>query len=237
MKKDKLFWPPRKMDFPAWMENFTDFVDKNAVVLGFTSEEVTWLKDQNAAVSFAQNMIVASKKLWKDFIKIRNVQYVGDSNNQALTFVNWAMMSYTETPPAPIAPNLKVKLAGYVKRVATCNDITREQKRDAGVLSSGRKKVNANDVTPILKVKVVNGQAVLDCTLRPFKGYAVYVEDGNEPAVLITNSTARKYTDIRSIPGGMQTQQRTYFVQYLGNKNTTVGNFSNRVTVAVMQVL
>lgn len=237
MKKDKLCWPPKKADFPAWMNNFNDFVKKNAAVLGFTADEVTWLETQTVAVIFAQKMLVASKKLWSDFVNIRNLQFLGDSNNQALPLVDWAVMSFTDAAPAPITPNLKVKLEVYVKRVATCNDITREQKRDAGVLSMGRKKVNANEVTPILKVTVVNGQAVLDCTLRPFKGYAVYVEDGNEPVVLITNSTARKYTDIRPLPVAMQTQQRTYFVQYLGNKNKTVGNISNKVTVAVMKII
>ncbi len=237
MEENKFYWPPPEADFPAWQANFTDFVDTNSVVLGFTAEEVLWLKAEKDATAYLDKVIAELKKRYRDCVNLRNIQYLGDPDNPALPLANWINMPAFATPPAAVEPNAKAKLDGMVKRVATCNDITREQKRSAGVLSRERKKLNPNEVTPDLKVTVVNGQAVLDCPLRSFKGYTIYVEDGIAPAVSLGNSTARKYIDERPLPAGVQTQQRSYIIQYVGNKNEAVGHLSMKVTVAVMRIV
>lgn len=238
MEESNFSWPPDDAEFAAWLANFYNFVSINATVLGFTTAEVLWLKGYNEAVSFAQLVIDASRKQESDYVNLRNIMYRGDPKNQALALANWLPIWAPENPaPTPVAPNAKATLDGYVKRVATCNDITRDQKREAGVLPKEKNKLNPNNVTPVLKVTVVNGQAVLDCPLVNFKGYLIYVEDDNGAAVSLGNSTARKYTDTRPLPSGTQTQQRAYFVQYVGNKNIPVGNFSNKVTVAVLRIV
>lgn len=238
MKENKFFWPPKKADFPRWMANFTDFVETNATVLDFSTDEVTWLKSYKTATAFADKVISELKKTWKDYVNLRNIAYLGDPKNQALTSVKWIGIPIFEEFPTEVEPNAKVKLDGIVKRVATSNAITRDQKRSAGVLPRQRTKVmNPSDAVPDLTVTVVNGQAVLDCPLRSFKGYTVYVEDGTAPAISLGNSTSRKYVDTRPLPAGTQTQQRSYIIQYVGTKNTPVGNMSNKVTVAVMRVV
>lgn len=237
MEENKFSWPPKEAEFPAWMGNFSDFVEANAAVLGFTADEVVWLKEHKAATGFVDKVITDLSKVVKEYINLRNIQYIGDPNNAALPLAKYIMIPDFGETPKEIAPNAKATLDAMVKRVATNNDITREQKRSAGVLPKERKKVDKNKVTPELKVTVVNGQAVLDCPLRIFKGYAVYVEDGTAPAIPLGNSTARQYTDARPLPNGSQTQQRTYFIQYVGIKNKPLGNVSNRVTVAVMRVI
>jgi hypothetical protein len=222
MEENKFSWPPKPAEFPAWQANFTNFVDANSAVLGFTAEEVTWLKTHSAAATYAEKVIDDLKKQWSDYVNLRNIQYIGDPQNPALPLVKWIPMPDFGEVPKEVAPNAKTTLDGMVKRVATNNDITREQKRAAGVLSREPKKTNPNDATPNLKIKVINGQAVLDCPLRNFKGYAIYVEDGTAPAVSLGNSTAKKYTDTRPLPDGMLTQQRSYIIQYVGNENKTV---------------
>ncbi len=237
MEENKFFWPPPVADFPAWLGNYYDFVNTNATVLGFTAEEVAWLKAEKDATAYLDKLISDLKKTWMECVNLRNIQYIGDPNNPGLPWADWIRMPEFREAPARVEPNAKAKLDGMVKRVATCNDITREQKRSAGVLSRERKKWNPNDATPDLKVKVVNGQAVLDCPLRSFKGYTIYAEDGSAIATSLGNSTARKYTDTRPLPSGVQTQQRSYIIQYVGNENRPVGNMSTKVTVAVMRVV
>lgn len=238
MEEKKHSWPPEEADFPGWMDNFYKFVDLNAALLGFTAPEVLWLKARSEAASFAELVIEASRKQLSDYVNLRNIQYLGDPENVGLLLVNWIPLWTTEVlTPTAVAPNAKATLDGMVKRVASNNDITRDQKRDAGVLPRERTKINPNDATPVLKVKVVNGQAVLDCPLVNFKGYLIYAEDNNGAAISLGNSTARKYTDTRPLPTGVQTEQRAYFVRYVGNNNTPVGNFSNKVTVAVLRIV
>lgn len=238
MEESKFFWPPTESEYPAWITNFYEFVDLNATVLGFTSAEVLWLKAHSDAANYAELVVNASNKQKSDYVNLRNILYRGDPNNPALPTVNWlSIWAPVDPAPTAVAPNAKATLDGMSKRVATCNDITRDQKREAGVLSRERTKVDPNDATPGLNVKVVNGQAVLDCPLLNFKGYQIYVEDDNGAAISLGNSTARKYTDTRPLPTGEHTQQRAYFVQYVGNNNTPVGNFSIKLTVAVLRIV
>ena len=237
MDENKFFWPPPEADFPAWLANFADFVETNATVLGFTTDEVDWLKGRTKAANYADKVLTALKKQYSEYVNLRNILYVGDPKNPALPLVKWIPMPDFGVIPAEVAPDAKATLDSMVKRVANNLDITREQKRSAGVLSRERKKVDHNNPTPVLKVTVVNGQAVLDCPLLTFKGYTVYVEDGNASAISLGNSTAKKYTDARPLPDGMQTQQRSYVIQYVGNENMPVGNLSNKVTVAVMRMI
>lgn len=237
MDENKFSWSPRDSEFPAWMANFTKFVEDNSAVLGFTAEELNWLKSHNAAASYADKVIEASRKRESEYVNLRNILYNGDPDNPALDLVKWIEATDIGEAPAEVSPNARSILKGMVKRVATNNNITQEQKRQAGVLSRERKKTNSIDVTPDLKVTVVNGQAVLDCPLLQFKGYTVFVEDDNASAISLGNSTSRKYTDTRPLPPGIQTQQRTYLIRYVGNKNVTVGNYSAKVTVAVIRII
>ncbi|MBI1226493.1 MAG: hypothetical protein GC192_14765 [Bacteroidetes bacterium] len=181
MEENKFFWPPKAPDYPAWMANFTAFVVANATVLGFTPTEVAWLQERSTAASYAEKVLTELKKLWLDYVNLRNIQWVGDPNNPALPLANWIPLLNPSEIPTAVPPNAKATLDGMVKRVSTCNEITREQKRSAGVLSRERTKENPNEATPYLKVTVVNGQAVLNCPLRSFKGYTIYAEDGVQP--------------------------------------------------------
>ncbi len=237
MDEKKFFWPPPVADFPKWFANFTNFVTTHATVLGFTTEEVEWLTTNLNATNYTEAVIEKAYAFWRNYVNIRNIQYLGDTANAGLSSVNWIPEPDFGTAPPAIAPNIKAMLDGYVKRVATCNSITREQKREAGVLSQERSKQNPGTAFPLLKVMVVNGQAVLNCPLRGFKGYMVYVEDNGAPAIPLGISVARKYVDTRPIPVGTQTQQRTYFVQYVSKNNAPVGNISQKVTVAVLRIL
>jgi len=233
--KDGFFWSPRDAEFTGWLANFIKFVTTYATLIGFTQADLDWLNNLYKAVSFADKVASESKKLWMDFVAARNAIIRGDSSNAALPSVIWPTFPDFGQAPAAVAPDAMNKIASYVRIVANSTSLTREQKIEAGVTSKPRTKPDPNNVTPALKVTVVNGQAVLDCPLNGFKGYAVFVDDGDGVVNRISNSTSRRYVDSRPLPTGVNTQKRSYFVQYIWNENELVGEYSNAVTVAVMR--
>lgn len=233
--KEEFFWPPRNPEFTKWLANFIKFVTNYLSVIGLKQADIDWLNSIYKAVAFAEDAAAAHKKAWLDFVATRNIIIDGDAQNAALAEVPWPKLKDLGDVPALVAPNAMARISGYVQMVANCVALTREQIKDAGVTSKPRLKPNPSDGKPFIKVTVMNGQAVINCPLNGFKGYAVFAKDDDGEVTRIGNSTARKYVDTRPLPANVNTQQRTYFVQYIWNENELVGEYSNSVTVAVMR--
>ncbi|MCC6723348.1 MAG: hypothetical protein IT258_02470 [Saprospiraceae bacterium] len=233
--KEEFFWPPRNSEFTKWLANFIKFVTSYASVIRLKQDDIDWLNSIYKAVAYAEDAAVGYKKAWLDFVATRNTIIDGDAQNAALAEVPWPKLKDLGEVPAMVAPNAMTRISGYVQTVANCLSLTRDQLKEAGVTSRPRTKPNPAQGKPSIKVTVVNGQAVINCPLNGFKGYAVFAKDNDGEVTRIGNSTARKYVDARPLPANVNTQQRTYFVQYIWNENELVGEFSNSVTVAVMR--
>jgi|GEM_PF-1151587 len=230
------YFPPTPSEYPGWTGNFYTVLFDNKTLLGISDDDLNRVKRFRNGLAYYGDCINDYDPFVSKCVSNRNIMIYGDAANPEL-----ALTEYTLVPTGPVVPTEQVPpnehawMVVFVGRLRKNPNMNATLSKSLGIDARPVSKYE-NDVQLVLKGKVVNGQAELNCPLKNFKGYEVWRRDapgGDFSKVGV--SIARYYTDTSELPDGVNSAQRTYIVRMITTDNVPVGLPSNEVTLVVFR--
>ncbi|MBI1225365.1 MAG: hypothetical protein GC192_09035 [Bacteroidetes bacterium] len=228
------YFPPTPSEYPAWLANFYTVLDANKVLLGITVDVLARVNKFNLGLGYYGNCITTFDGFLSKCYSNRNIMIYGDPANLELELTEYEPVPAGPAVPADqVPPNEHAWITSLVANLRTNPNMNATLSKALGLDNRPISKYEDGDM-PLLKGKIVNGQAQLNCPLRNFKGYEVWRQDTPGGSfVKIGISLSRYYLDITELPEGVNTAQYAYIIRMIGNDNVPVGSPSNEVTLVV----
>ncbi|MBI1227304.1 MAG: hypothetical protein GC192_18880 [Bacteroidetes bacterium] len=239
MEPDLFFPPPRTSDNAPWLNNFVVVLLPIFADYDITQAEMDELELDNTAFQFTVTRQGVYDDVNAEYINTRNIIWSGDTNNPNLAAIGFPNQPAVVAPvPASVRPNLYARLKSLVFRLRQHPKMTEVVAKQLGILPKPQSIDPSPDYQPNLGGSVYNGQAVLDCPVRGFAGYAIWrAVGGSNDFVYLDKSLGRSYTDTTPLPEGVTAQIQSYRVRMLDTNNQSSGQWSNIVTLTVSIVI
>ena len=202
---------------------------------GVSDEEITGLKAENLALTYADGRATDYRDASSLFINTRNIIWLGDEENPELALNDWpdqVAVVKPENVPAQVRPGLYGRVKRLEVRLRNHPLMTETMLRNLGIAVKSAAPPNPAEFIPALSGKVVNGKVVLDCPILNFAGYEIWEDDS--AGTNFTNgrtAVSRFWTDETPLSDGINSQQRSYRVRMLQTGNIPIGNYSNIIVL------
>lgn len=236
METPKYYFPPSPAEYPGWIENFYKVLDANKVLLGIIAAILARLLKFHLGLAYYGKCLTIFEEFLTKCYGNRNIMIYGDAKNPELDLTEYELVpTGPAVPEDQVEPNEHLWIVSIVTSLRSNPNMSTTLATALGMDPRPVSKYDT-DVPPVLKGKVINGQAELNCPLKNFKGYEIWRRDTPDGAFFkIGASISRFYIDTDELPEGVNTAQRTYIVRMLGVGNVPVGLPSNEVTLVVFR--
>lgn len=234
-KRTKYHFPPFPGEYASWLDNFYKKLDIHKVLLNIAASDLNRVKRFNLGLGYYGKCISDFDPFVSKCIRNRNIMIYGSAKNPNLKFTQYEQIPTGPTVPLEqVPPNEHAWIVVFVGKLRDNPNMNATVSKELGI---DPRPVSKYDGEPlILKGKVINGQAQLNCPLKNLKGYEVWRRDTPSGVFIkIGISISRFYLDTDELPEGVNTAQHTYIVRMVGNDNKPVGLPSEEVTLVVFR--
>lgn len=230
------YFPPTPSEYPGWTDNFYTKLELHKVLLNISDDDLARINRFRLGLGYYSKCISDYDPFLSKCVSNRNIMIYGDADNSEL-----ALTEYTPIPKGPavpaeqVPPNEHAWMVVFVARLRKNPNMTATISKELGI-DNRPVSPYEDGKPPVLKARVENGQAQLNCPLKNFRGYEVWRRDTpGGPFVKVGVSISRYYNDTDELPEGVNTAQRTYIVRMVGLDNVPVGLPSNEVGLVVFR--
>ncbi len=229
------YFPPKPSEYPGWLENFYTVLDGYKVLLAIATGDMTYLNTARLGLNYYAKCVTSYDEFSSKCVGTRNIYIYGNPENPGQGPLGFPVVPAGPTVPVDqVSPNIHEWIVTFVGRLRKNPEMTPVISKALGIDS--RPNPNYNGEPPVLKGKVVSGQAQLNCPLKNYKGYEVWRQDTpGGTFVKVGTSLSRFYTDASELPEGINAAQHTYVIRMVANDNVPVGLVSNEVSLAVFR--
>ena len=213
--------------FGVQLRNFYNKLEGLAILLGFTTEELTSIKNDCDAWDYCMTVDVSVQKFARDITKFKTLLRKGYKDEIIKEFPNLPKFSVA---PAIVASNIQLRFRQASGKVKSSPNYTKAIGTELGI-ESPQTPFDPQLGKPVLKIKMNVGRPTLSYIKKEYKGLVIYKDVGDGYAVLGT-AFKSKYEDTSPLPKPNTSAIWKYKAVYVWDGKET-GYWSDEITIVV----